>query len=88
MPPPPAFDYYEALEIDRTATTEEIKSSYRRLARVHHPDKNLDNPDESTAAFQKVNCTQPIFTSYNTSQDLLLTSLNIVDPDSPRNPVR
>jgi hypothetical protein len=28
------------LEIDRTATTEEIKSLYRRLARVH-PDKNL-----------------------------------------------
>jgi hypothetical protein len=69
MPPPAAFDYYEALEIERTATNEEIKSSYRRLARIHHPDKNLDNP-EATAAFQKVNRTLSKRTSPTASKKI------------------
>ena len=59
MPPPPSFEYHEALEIEKTASTEDIKTAYRRLAMIHHPDKNLDNP-ESTAAFQKVSTTSSI----------------------------
>ncbi len=33
-------DYYEVLEVTRTATDTEIKSAYRRLAIRFHPDKN------------------------------------------------
>jgi Ca-activated chloride channel family protein len=38
-------DYYSILEISRSASQQEIKQAYRRLARLYHPDTS---PDEST----------------------------------------
>jgi curved DNA-binding protein len=35
-------DYYEALEVPRTASAEDIRSAYRKLARKYHPDVNKE----------------------------------------------
>src|SRR6266851_3792456 len=37
-------DYYEILGVTRSATDQDLKSAYRRLAHQHHPDKNQGDP--------------------------------------------
>ena len=47
-------DYYEVLGISKTATQDEIKKAYRKLALQYHPDRNKNNK-ESEGKFKEVN---------------------------------
>lgn len=47
-------DYYEVLGVERSATKEEIRKAYRRLAMRYHPDRNIDNKEEAEEKFKEV----------------------------------
>lgn len=46
--------HYEVLGVERSASDDEIKRSYRKLALVWHPDKNRENESEATAQFRLI----------------------------------
>lgn len=48
------INYYDILEIPKTADENEIKTAYRKLAKKWHPDKNLNNTEEATAKFKEI----------------------------------
>ena len=48
-----ARDYYEVLEVERTIDAAGLKSSYRKLAMTHHPDRN-GGSEESMAKFKEI----------------------------------
>ena len=48
------IDYYKILGLDKSATQEDIKKAYRKLARKHHPDLNPDNK-EAEKRFKEIN---------------------------------
>ena len=48
-------DYYEVLGVSKTATDDELKKAYRKLAKQYHPDANPNNKEEAEKKFKEIN---------------------------------
>ena len=60
---------YKTLELEQSATIEDIKRNYRRLAKKYHPDKNK-SPD-SVLKFQQINSAYEILLNDKSRMDYL-----------------
>ena len=56
-------DYYSILGVDKSASADNIKKAYRKLAKKHHPDKNAGD-EKAEAKFKEIN------EAYETLSDL------------------
>jgi curved DNA-binding protein len=54
-------DYYTLLSIDKTASSDEIKKAYRKLARKYHPDVNPGD-EEAAQHFNEINEAHAVLT--------------------------
>ncbi len=54
-------DYYSTLGLDKTASQEDIKKAYRKLARKYHPDLNPDD-EAAKKKFQELNEANEVLT--------------------------
>lgn len=48
------IDYYKTLEVNKSASADDIKKAYKKLARKYHPDLNPNNAD-AHQKFQEIN---------------------------------
>ena len=49
-----AEDYYKVLGLEKTASADDIKKAYRKLALKHHPDRNPENKKTAEEKFKKI----------------------------------
>lgn len=48
------IDYYKILGVDKSASQDDIRKAFKKLARKYHPDLNPDDPN-AKQRFQEIN---------------------------------
>ena len=82
-----AKNYYEILGVSKTATQDEIKSAYRKLARQYHPDLH-PNDEECAKKFKEINEANETLSDPETEpRSLRLPLLSQVKTSYPAAPV-
>ncbi|KAI9451065.1 DnaJ-domain-containing protein [Lactarius psammicola] len=78
-----AQDYYAILEVDEDASADEIRRSFRRLALIHHPDKNHDDPEGATRRFAALQQAYEVLSDEQASYSEILNVLGTTPTDRP-----
>ncbi|AZA73798.1 TraG family conjugative transposon ATPase [Chryseobacterium indoltheticum] len=76
--------YYDILELPFDASSEEIREKGRKLIAIHHPDKNINNPEYDSEKFHKVFEAYDILSddvkrrAYNETLTILATDKDVI----------
>ena len=72
-------DYYEILGVKKDASQEEIKKSYRKLAKKYHPDANPgDNKAEEK--FKEINEAYEVLGNEDKRKNMISSEINLIFP--------
>ena len=61
-------NYYDLLEVNKDASDDEIKKSYKKLAMKYHPDRNKNNKEEAEKKFKDISNAYNILSDKNKKQ--------------------
>ena len=78
-------DYYQILEINKNSDKNTIKNAYKKLALKYHPDKNMQNKEESEKKFKEISEAYEILgddekkKNYDNGQNVVIQNSNPFD---------
>ncbi|KAL6208133.1 hypothetical protein ACLB2K_019084 [Fragaria x ananassa] len=72
-------DYYNILKVNRNATEDDLKKSYRRLAMKWHPDKNPNDKKEAEAKFKQISEAYEAWVYWTSNKQVIVIGHRVLD---------